>query len=140
MTDHPTATGPTPAETTWLEELLEAVPFVDRACVARLDDRETVVLASLDPRGLVDWARARGLPELGCDALATHPTTVAALQEPLSGQGCRSPEIRVVAIPQAWLPGRDVFPAHIRRRCARARYAPLLLAVMAPVAGPVLAA
>ena len=43
------ARGATPVGHPAIEQALETLPFVTRACVARSDERETVVLVSVDP-------------------------------------------------------------------------------------------
>lgn len=100
------------ADHTAVERALETLPFVTRACVARSDDRETAVVVSVDP------GRFEGL-ESG------SPVKREA-RRVLGEHGIDPTGIRVVAT-TGWLPGREAFPARIRRRCVRARYAALLM-------------
>lgn len=104
-----------------IELALESLPFVSRACVARADARETVVLVSVDPGRFDDLESGSPVKEEARRVLTRH--------------GIDPTGIRVVAT-TGWLPGREAFPARIRRRCARARYAPLLATIVTPVLTP----
>ena len=112
------ARGATPVGHPAIEQALETLPFVTRACVARSDERETVVLVSVDPGRF--------------DGLESASPVKAEARRVLTRHGIDSTGIRVVAT-TGWLPGREVFPPRIRRRCARARYAPLLVVLVTPV-------
>jgi len=115
--------GPTGLDHSALEQALESLPFVTRACVARADRRETVVVVSVDPGRFED--------------LESGSPVRAAARRVLTDHGIDAATVRVVAT-TGWLPGREAFPARIRRRCVRARYAPLLMTILTPLAGPVL--
>jgi hypothetical protein len=124
MTTHTrTVWEPTPTDRYAVEDALETLPFVRRACVARVDDRETVVLVAVDGP-----AAATALRDSTAPTLAAHGIDPASVR------------VRVVS---GWLPGRDAFPAPIRRRCARGRYAHLLVTItgsaIVPLGVPLLA-
>jgi hypothetical protein len=128
----------TRADGTAIEEALETVSVVDRACIARIDHRGIVVLVGLDAARATAWARAQGLPDPDdLAAIAAHPAVARLLDRALASQGHDPATVEVRVVARGWLPGRDAFPARIRRRCVRARYAPLLMTM---VATPLLAA
>ncbi len=136
---------PTPGsrdEADRLERALEAVPFIGRACVVRDGAAGTVVLVTLDRVGAPEWARRHGLAA-DPDSLAAHPALLGHLDRVLADATASAPGVRrparVHVLARGWLPGRDAFPDPIRRRCAKARYAPLLGSFMTPVLTPLIA-
>lgn len=124
-----------------LEDALEAMPIVARACVARIGPRGTDVLVTLDADRTRAWAQARGIREADdLDAVAGHPAVAALLRRAVADRGRDPAAIRLRVLPGGWLPGPDAFPAPIRRRCVRARFAHLLVTALTPVTTSVLVA
>lgn len=141
----PTHVQPAPdtneTDATELEAALETVPIVARACVARVDHGGIVVVAGLDATPATAWARAQGLPDPDdLAAIAAHPALGRLLDRALTSRGHDPASVTVRVVAEGWLPSPDAFPARIRRRCVRARYAPLLATMVAPLATPLVAA
>ncbi len=112
-----------------LEARLKMIPLVGQACA--IGDQKPFVsaLVVLDPDAAPPWAAARGIEYSSMEELASHPDTIAEIENALTGamEGFNNAERvkKLKILGDEWLPDSDVLTptSKLKRRGIHTRFA-----------------